>query len=324
MAGFFSPQTLLTSALVTAVIFVNGWTDAPNAVATCVASGAMRARTAINMAAVFNFLGLALMTVLNNSVAENIISSFPQDENAKTVLCAAMTAIVVFAVFAWYFGVPTSESHALVAAISGASVANGGIKAVSVSLWRLTLLGLIISCLLGGVLGLLGKICLDKIKHRNKKELLSRAEVLSAALLSFIHGAQDGQKFSAVMLYSFMLAAPQFKPAQGGVTLFCATALALGTAVGGMRIIKKVGSEITAVDEGGGVSCDAAAFVAILLCTLFGMPVSTTHTKTCAVLGVGAANRKINLKPVYEIFSLWLLTFPVCFIIGYVLTKLCI
>ncbi len=324
MAGFFSPQFLISAVLVSAVIFVNGWTDAPNAVATCVGSGTMPARRAINMAAGFNFLGLSVMMVISDAVAQNIATSFSRGENARSVLCAAMIAIVAFAVGAWYFGVPTSESHALVAALSGAAVAEGGMGALSVPLILSTLAGLFITCFMGAALGFCGKKLLYKSGLCEKRRLLGRLEVVSAALLSFIHGAQDGQKFSAVMIYAVSLSLPQNNISKSAVTLFCAVLLALGTAVGGGRIIKKVGSGITTVDEGGGVCCDAAAFISILLCTLLGMPVSTTHTKTCAVLGVGAANRKINLKPVYEIFSLWLLTFPVCFIIGYIVTKLSI
>ncbi len=324
MTGFFSPQFLISAVLISAVIFVNGWTDAPNAVATCVGSGVLPMRRAINMAAVFNFLGLAVMVALNDAVAQNISTSFTRGENAHTVLCAAMIAIVAFAVGAWYFGVPTSESHALVAALSGAAAAEGGIRALSLPLLLSTLIGLFITCFIGAILGFCGKKVLEKSALNQKKRLLARIEVLSAALLSFIHGAQDGQKFSAVMVYAVYLWLPKNTVGKSTVTLFCALLLALGTAVGGKRIIKKVGSGITAVDEGGGVCCDTAAFISILICTLLGMPVSTTHTKTCAILGVGAANRKINPKPIYEIFSLWLLTFPVCFIIGYLITRLCI
>ncbi len=320
MTDLFLPHFILTAALVTAVIFVNGWTDAPNAVATMVASGAMSARRAINLAAVFNFLGLVSMALFNNSVARAVTDSLPSGEGALTVLCSAMTAIVAFSVAAWYFGIPTSESHALIAALSGASVAMEGKNGFSVSLWGSVILGIIITSGLGFLLGFLGKKVFSFAQKRTGT--LRRFQMLSAILLSYIHGAQDGQKFSAVMAYALALSAKNMTEGNKYITLFCAVTLALGTAVGGMRIIKKVGTEITDVDLLGGVCCDLSAFISILLCTLLGMPVSTTHTKTTAVLGVGAANRKVKLKPFLEIATVWVLTFPLCFLLAFLITLL--
>lgn len=321
MADLFFSHFYLTALLVCAVVFVNGWTDAPNAVATCVASKALSARRAINLAALFNFLGLFSMMLFNNSVARGIVASLPSGKGALSVLCSAMIAIVLFAVVAWYFGIPTSESHALVAALSGASVAAEGKSGFSVSLWGSVILGIVVTSGLGFLLGFAGKKVFLK-KTKTEKNNLKKLQIVSSMLLSYIHGAQDGQKFSAVMLYALSLSVPAAQKHQTKATLFCAFVLALGTAVGGMRIIKKVGTEITDVDALGGVCCDAAAFISILICTLLGMPVSTTHTKTTAVLGVGAADKNVHIKPFLEIMSVWLLTFPLCFILGYLIMLL--
>ncbi len=325
MAGFFAPQLVLTAAVISAVIFVNGWTDAPNAVATCIGSGSMKPRSAINMAAAFNLLGLLVMYGVNDSVARNIGESVNLgEENRLTALCAAMIAIVVFAVGAWFFGVPTSEGHALLSALAGSAAAQGGKAGIVTSFWVSVIAGLLITTLAGFVLGFFGRILLGRSKLSKRRKLLQRAEIISAALLAFIHGAQDGQKFTAVLLLGLSLAAPERRPARLPAILYCALLMAAGTAVGGMRIIKKVGSGITTVDECGGLCCDAAAFISLLVCTLLGMPVSTTHTKTTAVLGVGVATRNVNFRTYGAMAVTWLLTFPICFAISFFITRLCI
>ncbi len=321
MAGLFNTQGWVIILLLGAMVFVNGWTDAPNAVATAVASRAMPMRRAINMAAAFNFLGLIIMIWLPTAVTEGITASVPQGENTLTILCSAMIAVVLFASVAAFFGIPTSESHALLAALSGASVAQYGSGGFSAGLWYSVAAGIMITSAAGFIQGYIYKKTLARSRIRERKGLLRRLEIIAAALLSLVHGAQDGQKFSAVMIMTLSLTGRRI--GRSSAILFCAAVLALGTALGGKRIIKKVGNGITVVDEGGGVCCDTAAFIAILFCTAAGMPVSTTHTKTSAVLGVGAANGSVNLKTYYEIFSLWLLTFPVCFGIGYFITRLC-
>ena len=323
MAGIFCSQGWLCLLLICGVIFVNGWTDAPNAIATCVAGGALPLRKAAFLAAVFNFLGLILFPSVSAAVGEEIIAAVPSGSAALTALCASMTAVVAFAVIAWFFGIPTSESHALIAALSGASFATSGGEGISLKLWLLVALGIVITVGAGFLLGL----CFQKIMVKSglceRKKALARCEIFCAALLSFIHGAQDGQKFSALMVLTISLSLGR-EINSLYITVICAVLLFLGTAVGGGRIIKKVGSGITTVDEGGGVSADAAAFISIFVCTLFGMPVSTTHTKTGAILGVGAARREANLKTFSEIFSLWLLTFPACFFLSFLFARLCV
>ncbi len=320
MTDFFINQIWLVVLILVALLFVNGWTDAPNAVATTVASKALSLRRAVWLAAGFNFLGLLIISRFNMTVAEGITESIPQGEHTLTLLCSAVIAVVVFAAAAALFGIPTSESHALVAALSGASVGAAGFSGFSVGLWLSVGFGILFTSGAGVLLGILFYKLLSP--KSIKRRTIRRLQIAAAALLSLIHGAQDGQKFSAVMIMSLSWAGVTVS--KNTTTLFCALILGLGTALGGKKIIKKVGSGIAAVDGYGGASCDAAAFLALLICTALGMPVSTTHTKTSAVLGVGLCGKGVKFKAYIEIFSFWLLTFPVCFAGGYFITRLCL
>ena len=152
-----SPAFAVTTVLTLGVILVNGWTDAPNAIATCVSTRAITAKYAILMAAVFNFLGVFLMTMLNQSVAStiyNMVDFGGDSHQALIALCAGLTAIVAWAVAAWWFGIPTSESHALIAGLSGAAIAlHNGVDGINASEWVKVLYGLLLSTVLGFVSG---------------------------------------------------------------------------------------------------------------------------------------------------------------------------
>lgn len=319
MAGFFDIRFWLLAVLVGAVIFVNGWTDAPSAIATAVASGAIKLKRAALMAAVFNMLGIATVYLVNDSVSQNIMESVSiKPEYSLAALCAAMISIIAFAVAAWYFGIPTSEGHALMASLSGAAAACG--DRFRLRFWGKVGFGIVATTVLGFFFGFLFYKAL--YKRKLSRRFLKRAQVLSAALLAFMHGAQDGQKFTAVLLLSLSLSGGATLPRWAAV-LFCGVFLSLGTALGGGRIIKRIGS-ITKVDECGGVCCDISAFISLLICTLTGIPVSTTHSKTTAVLGVGVSQGYIRLKSYGGMAFTWIITFPVCFLLAFFITKLCI
>lgn len=211
---FHQPILFVSTLLTLCVILVNGWTDAPNAIATCVSTRALGVRSAIIMAAVFNFLGVFVMTKINHSVATTIsnMASFGSNSKAALIaLCAAMTAIVVWATFSWYFGIPTSESHALIAGISGAAVAvQGNFNGINGKEWIKVIYGIIISTLLGFLLGFISsKLTVLVFKNTNRKKtenFFSSAQIVGDATMSFMHGAQDGPKFMAILLLGIALA----------------------------------------------------------------------------------------------------------------------
>ena len=195
-----NPLLLLSVALTLGVILVNGWTDAPNAIATCVVTRCMSARAAILMAAVFNFLGVFLMTKLNATVAVTITKMVDFGTNsheAIVALSAAMFAIVTWATLAWVFGIPTSESHALIAGLTGSAIAlHGSLAGVNGNEWVKVLYGIVISVVLGFGFGwIVCKIVTKLFYHvqRQKTEPVFRgAQIFGAACMSFMHGAQDG------------------------------------------------------------------------------------------------------------------------------------
>ena len=331
-----NPLLALAVLLTLGVILVNGWTDAPNAIATCVVTRCMSARGAILMAAVFNFLGVYLMSMFNATVAETITKMVDFGDNSHEAIVAlsgALFAIVVWATLAWKFGIPTSESHALIAGLTGGAIAlHGGLEGVNGSEWVKVLYGLVISVILGFVVGyIVCKIVVllfRKVERRKTEGLFRWAQIFGAACMSFMHGAQDGQKFMGVILLSMFLINGQSSGSAvqmpAWLMLLCSAVMALGTSIGGKKIIKSVGMDMVKLEKYQGFSADIAASISLLISSVFGIPVSTTHAKTTAIMGVGAVKRvsAINFSVVKEMMLTWILTFPGCGLIGFLMTKL--
>ncbi len=333
---FHNPVLFITVLLTSGVMLLNGWTDAPNAIATCISTHSMKPRTAIAMAAVFNFLGVLFMTMVNATVAETIYNmvDFGGDTvDATVALCAALFAIIVWALAAWFFGIPTSESHALIAGISGAAIAlQGGMNGIHLSEWMKVIYGLILSTILGFGLGWvivkLVEFLFHRMDRRKAFSFFKKAQIVGGAGMAFMHGAQDGQKFMGVFMLGIFLSqgvgtAEKFV-IPVWLMVLCSLTMAFGTSIGGYRIIKSVGMDMVRLDKHQGFSADFAAVICLLLSSLTGVPVSTTHTKTTAIMGVGAAKRltSVNWKLVQEMVVTWILTFPCCGLIGYLMAYL--
>ena len=321
-----NPALLVTTIFTLGVIFVNGWTDAPNAIATCVTTRCLSARKAILMSAFFNFLGVFIMTQINSSVAStisNMVDFGDSTQNALIALCAALLSIVVYSVGASYFGIPTSESHSLIAGLSGAAIAiQHGIGGINGAEWVKVLYGLVLSLVLGFLTGWLvcraiTVICRE-MDRRKTNEVFGYAQIAGAAAMSFMHGAQDGQKFIGVLFLG--LAFCNGQSSVEGISipvwlmLLCSVVMALGTSVGGEKIIKSVGMDMVKLERYQGFSADVAGAICLLYSSLLGIPVSTTHTKTSAIMGVGAVKRvsAINFGVVKDMMLTWIFTFPGC------------
>ncbi len=329
-----SPILLITVLMTLGVIFVNGWTDAPNAIATCVTTRCMGVRSAIIMSAVFNFLGVLIMTLINTSVAStisNMVDFGDNNEVALIALCAALISIVIYSTGASYFGIPTSESHSLIAGITGAALATQG-GTVNMGEWKKVLIGLFISLGLGFLMGYgvakLVTIVFAKADRRHTTPFFKGAQIFGAASMSFMHGAQDGQKFIGVLFLGLAFSNGQSSVDNMAIPIWlmilCSIVMALGTSVGGEKIIKSVGMDMVKLEKYQGFSADIAAALCLLLSNLTGVPVSTTHTKTASIMGVGAVRRlsAINFGVVKEMMLTWVFTFPGCGLISFAMAKL--
>ncbi|MDF2556323.1 MAG: inorganic phosphate transporter PiT [Bacillales bacterium] len=320
--------------LMLGVILVNGWTDAPNAIATVVSTRAMTPKASIVMASIFNFIGLFVMTYINSKVAFTIgkMADFGSGKEALIALEAAMVAIIVFAIAAWVFGIPTSESHALIAGVTGAAISIGGFSSVNAEAWNKVLDGLLISSVIGFGLGyFLSKLVNYLFRNSDRfkvKGFFTGGQIVTGAAMAFLHGAQDGQKFLGIFMLSIYLEKGEVLPEAFSIDIWvvalCAIVMGIGTSIGGYRIIKAVGMDMVKLEMHQGFTAGLAASICLLFSSLSGIPVSTTHTKTTAIMGVGAEKNfhSVNWKVVQEMVLAWVLTFPVCGLIGYFMSKL--
>ena len=325
---FQNPLLFWTVIAIGAVVFVNGWTDAPSAIATCVASGAMPLGRAAALAAICNLLGIGLSAAISPAVIATVhgmICLPPDDGMSLAVILCAMTATAVWAVVAWLFGIPTSESHALLSGLSGAAVAYGGARCVVGIAWVRVIAGLLLSLFGGAFCGFSTYLASKRFSGRERCSVRKAKTVLSAgaSAMALMHGAQDGQKFIGLWLLAFSLGGVG-KPHSVVIILACALFMGAGTLLGGGRIIKTLGRDLVQTGYREGVSADLGAAVCLLFLTLGGFPVSTTHTKTAALMGVGMARgrRGMDGKTALRLVLVWLLTFPACFVFSYFTMRL--
>ena len=318
--------TVVVLGLVLAAEFVNGWTDAPNAIATVVSTRVLSPFHALVMAVVLNTLGTMSGTAVAATIGQDIVR--PDIITVYTV-GAAMVGIIVWSVLAWFYGLPTSESHALVAALTGAGLATGGLDAVLWIGWRKVLLGLVFSTFLGFLGGRFLMTFIFRMFAASTParvgRIFGRLQIVSAGFMAFSHGSNDGQKFigafSLVLLLSGVF--PEFTVPLW-VILLCATTMGLGTAVGGWRIVKTMGIHLTRLKPVHGFAAETAAASTIELATRLGIPLSTTHTINTAIMGVGSVRRRSAVRwgVGQDIVLAWILTFPVCGLIAWFVTRL--
>lgn len=331
-----NPILAVVTLLNVGVIIVNGATDAPNAIASCVSTRSMKPKHAIIMAAICNFLGLLLISLVSSAVANTIFKmvDFGGDAHSATVaLMAAMVAIIVWGATAWYFGIPTSQSHSLIAGLTGAAIAiHGGFDAINGAEWVKVIYGIFLSTLLGFGLGwviykVVGHFCRDLNRQRANK-FFKWAQIAAGAGVAFMHGAQDGQKFMGIFLLAIVLTtgtgSVESMVLPIWLMVFCALNMGFGTAVGGERIIKSVGVDMVKLETFQGFASSLSTTISLAIATFGGLPVSTTHTNTTAMMGVGAAKnpKAVKWDIAIEMVKTWILTFPGCGLMGFVCAKL--
>jgi PiT family inorganic phosphate transporter len=313
--------------LVLAAEFVNGVTDAPNAIATVVSTRVLPPLGAVGMAAVFNLIG-ALVT--GTAVAATIGKGFVKPEAISlSVIAAAMLTIVLWSVVAWRLGLPTSKSHELVAGLTGAGLAAAGSSALLWEGWEKVLIGLGFSTFIGFILGVAFMIILYRmLKHTSPASvygIFSKLQIVSSAFMAFSHGSNDGQKFMGVFALALLLGGTTTEfHVTWWVILICGTVMGLGTIFGGWRIMRTVGFKITKLEPVNGFAAETAGGTAITIASAIGVPLSTTHTINTAIMGVGATRRlsAVRWEVARRIVATWILTFPACFGLGWILSWL--
>ena len=297
-----------------AAVFINGATDAANALTGPVACGAMKLSRAALLAAGMNLLGMLAFSALAPGVDDTVsgLASFPKG-TGTTAVTASLIAVVLWAGAAWILGIPTSESHGLFAALAGASMALGA-PAPAGAQWIKVAVGLLLS-VLGG--GLSGYLTARALQSKRKKYSWKGASILGCIGTAFLHGAQDGQKFLGLMGAAGLLTRSR------GAVFCCAGLMLCGTLFGGNRIVKKMGQEMADVDAFTAVCADLGSAASLLAMTFFGLPVSTTHVKmTAMACAAGGAGRKTNKSVILQVILAWITTFPGCFLLAYFITKL--
>ena len=318
---------ILVLALVLAAEFVNGATDAPNAIATVVSTRVLSPRTAVVMATLLNAVGVMSGTAVAVTIGKGFIR---HDVIDLTTIGAAMVAIVAWSSLAWRFGLPTSESHALVASLTGAGFATGGAQALLWAGWQKVVIGLCLSTFVGFGGGLLIVLIIywsfRRMSVGRVQAVFGRLQILSAGFMAFTHGSNDGQKFMGVFALALMvggvLPGTDRFYVPWWVIVICSVMMAVGTSVGGWRIIRTLGVRMVKLEPFKGFAAETAAATTIEVASRLGIPLSTTHTISTAIMGVGAARNisAVRWNVAGKIVGAWVLTFPVCAFIGWSVT----
>jgi PiT family inorganic phosphate transporter len=312
--------------------FANGWTDAPNSIATVVSTRVLRPFQAVLMAAALNLVGALVGTEVAKTIAAGIVDP---DFVTLTTIGAAVLAATIWALGAQYFGLPSSESHALVAALLGSGFAAGGLHALAWSGTRNTLIGLVTSPVGGFALAFALMVLIYRLFARVRRATVSRvfgrAQIGSAAFMAFSHGLNDAQKTMGVITLAVLLdesGTGGNVPEQFGIPLWvilsAATVIGIGTMVGGWRVIRTVGLRLTHLEPVHGFAAETGAAAVITAAAQFGIPVSTTHAIGSAIMGVGATKRfsAVRWGVAGQVVLAWILTWPSCMVLGYVLETL--
>ena len=305
--------------------YINGFHDTANAIATSVATRVLSPGRAVLMAACLNFAGALTGTTVASTIGKGIIR--PEDAT-QTVVIAALIAAISWNLITWYFGIPSSSSHALIFSIVGAGLALGGRSAIQIGGLTKTFQGLALSPLLGLVGAFVLMALLLWAFARARPHLVTgvfgRLQVVSAAYMAFSHGGNDAQKTMGVITMA-LASYHGWTGAEWAVPLWvvasAATAMALGTAIGGWRIVRTMGLKVVELRPINGFAAETAAATVIEVSSRLGIPVSTTHVISSGILGVGATKRlsAVRWGVAGRIVTAWIVTLPACTVFGFLI-----
>jgi PiT family inorganic phosphate transporter len=311
--------------------FANGWTDAPNSIATVVSTRVLRPFQAVAMAGVLNLVGALSGTAVAKTIASGIVDT--QLVTLETV-AAAVLAATIWALGAQHFGLPSSESHALVAGLLGAGFAAGGLHGLEWEGTKKSLIGLVTSPVGGFLMGLLIMVLIYRLFARVRRavvrRIFGRGQILSAAFMAFSHGTNDAQKTMGIITLAILL---RNHPAGGvpsefsiplWVIVSAAVVMGLGTMIGGWRVVRTLGVRMTKLEPVQGFAAETGAAIVITSAAQLGIPVSTTHAIGTSIMGVGATKRvsAVRWGVAGQVVTAWILTWPACMLLGFALEKL--
>jgi PiT family inorganic phosphate transporter len=295
--------------------FLNGFDDAANSIATVVSTRVLSPQKAVLWAAFFNFVAAFVMgTAVAKTMGKGMIDISVVNEH---VILAGLIGAIFWNLVTWYYGLPVSSSHSLIGGYAGAAVARAGIGAILLSGWTKTLIFIVLAPVMGAVLGFLLMVAVTWIFRRwhpfRLDQVFRRLQLVSAALYRLGHGGNDAQKTMGIIT-GLLVTAGYHKGFEipFWVIIICHAAIALGTMFGGWRIVKTMGTKITKLQPIGGFSAETSGAITLFLATHLGIPVSTTHTITGAIIGVGATRRISAVKwgVAGTILWAWILTIP--------------
>lgn len=298
--------------------FINGFHDTANSIATSVSTKALKPRQAILLAAIMNFVGAMTFTGVAKSISKDIVDPF-QLENGLVVILAALLSAIAWNLITWYFGIPSSSSHAIIGSIAGAALAAEGFGVLNYTGFLKILQALILSPILAFVVGFIiysiFKVVFKNANLAKTNRNFRYMQIATAALQSYSHGTNDAQK--AMGIITMALIANQTLGSNAEVPfwvqLSCATAMGLGTSVGGWKIIKTVGGKIMKIRPINGVAADLTGAAVIFGASFLHVPVSTTHVISSGILGVGASHRLKGVKwdTAQRMLVTWVITLPI-------------
>ncbi len=308
--------------------FINGFHDTANSIATSVSTRALTPRRAIILAAGMNFLGAILFTGVAKTIGGKIADPTTMD-NGLEVIIATLLAAIIWNLVTWYFGIPSSSSHALIGALVGAVFVGAGSDQVKWAGFREIVEGLLLSPIIAFIIGYIVMTILKYIFAKRSPHTVNKGfrtlQILTAALQSFTHGTNDAQKAMGIITFALVtsgqlsdLTVPLW------VKIAAALSMAVGTSVGGWKIIKTMGTKIFKIEPINGFAADISSASVIFSATLLHLPVSTTHAITPAILGVGAAKRfsAVRWSLAGRIVITWFITIPISAVLAGLIFKL--
>lgn len=303
--------------------FINGFHDTANAIATAVSTRALSPRVAVVLAASMNFIGAVTFTGVAKALAKDIVDPFAL-ANGSFIILAALISAIIWNLVTWYFGIPSSSSHAIIGSLAGAAIAAAGFSAINfngfIKIIKALIFSPFIAIIVGYLMMSLFKLLFKNLNLYRTNKSFRRVQIVTAALQAFTHGTNDAQKSMGIITMALISAG--YLTSNDDVPMWvrvgCAVAMGLGTSIGGYKIIKTVGGKIMKIRPVNGVAADLSSALIIFSATQIHLPVSTTHVISSSIMGVGAAQ---NAKGVHwgvarRIVITWVITLPIAGLAG--------